>query len=110
MCSYLHYSKNYGGFSSLFSKKSRPAGLYHACFGSSALSQLNFGVGEFRGFKQAGGNKELPMQKRYIVCLTDEERNGALHSVSIWASEFGLSLGQVTCVKNRTKLRQFPSF
>jgi hypothetical protein len=39
------------------------------------LSQLNFGVGEFRGFEQAGGNKEVPMQKRYIVRLTDEERN-----------------------------------
>ncbi len=35
---------------------------------------------------------------------------GALHSVSVWASEFGLSLGQVACVRNRTKSRQFPSF
>ena len=42
---------------------------------SSALSQLNFGVGKFRGFEQAGANKEVPMQKRYIVRLTDEERN-----------------------------------
>jgi hypothetical protein len=42
---------------------------------TSALSQLNFGVGEFRGFEQAGGNKEVPMQNRYIVRLTDEERD-----------------------------------
>ena len=40
-----------------------------------AVSQLNFGVGELRGFEQAGGNKEVPMQKRYIVRLTDEVRN-----------------------------------
>ena len=28
---------------------------------------------------------------------------GALHAVSVWASEFGLSLGQVACPRNRTK-------
>jgi hypothetical protein len=39
------------------------------------LSQLNFGIGEFCGIDQAGGNKEVPMQKRYIVRLTDQERN-----------------------------------
>ena len=34
---------------------------------------------------------------------------GALHSVSVWASEFGLSLGQVACGESPTKSRQFPS-
>ena len=35
---------------------------------------------------------------------------GTLHSVSVWASEFGLSLGQVACARNRTKSRRFLSF
>ena len=33
---------------------------------------------------------------------------GALHSVSIWASEFGLSLGQVTCAEKSNEITAIP--
>ena len=33
---------------------------------------------------------------------------GALHSVSVWASEFGLSLGQVACEEKSTRSRRSP--
>jgi hypothetical protein len=34
---------------------------------------------------------------------------GALHWVSVWASELGLSLGQVACAENPMKSRPFPN-
>ena len=34
---------------------------------------------------------------------------GALHAVSVWASEFGLSLGQIAAPRNRTKSPRFLS-
>src|SRR6202023_796965 len=33
---------------------------------------------------------------------------GALHSVSIWASEFGLSLGQVACAEKSNEITAIP--
>src|SRR5207247_1793613 len=33
---------------------------------------------------------------------------GALHSVSIWASEFGLSLGQVACAEKSSEITAIP--
>ncbi len=33
---------------------------------------------------------------------------GALHSVSVWASEFGLSLGQVACVEKSNEITAIP--
>lgn len=33
---------------------------------------------------------------------------GALHSVSVWASEFGLSLGQVTCAEKSNEITAIP--
>jgi hypothetical protein len=38
-----------------------------------------------------------------------DTQNGlrALHSVTVWASEFGLSLGQVACAEKSMKSRQF---
>jgi predicted transposase YbfD/YdcC len=33
---------------------------------------------------------------------------GALHSVSVWASEFGLSLGQVACAEKSNEIRAIP--
>jgi predicted transposase YbfD/YdcC len=33
---------------------------------------------------------------------------GALHSVSVWASEFGLSLGQVACTEKSNEIRAIP--
>jgi predicted transposase YbfD/YdcC len=33
---------------------------------------------------------------------------GALHSVSVWASEFGLSLGQVACAEKSNKITAIP--
>ena len=33
---------------------------------------------------------------------------GALHSVSVWASEFGLSLGQVACEEKSNEIRAIP--
>jgi hypothetical protein len=42
---------------------------------ANALSQLNFGVGGFCRIDHSVGNKEVPMQKRYIVRLTDQERD-----------------------------------
>ena len=43
---------------------------------------------DFRGRRQDGAAKPRSWQGP-----------GALHSVSVWASEFGLSLGQVACAK-----------
>ena len=37
-----------------------------------------------------------------------QERPGALHSVSIWASEFGLSLGQVACAEKSNEITAIP--
>ena len=34
---------------------------------------------------------------------------GALHSVSVWASEFGLSLGQVACAEKSNEIRDCSS-
>lgn len=33
---------------------------------------------------------------------------GALHSVSVWASEFGLSLGQVACAEKSNEITALP--
>ena len=33
---------------------------------------------------------------------------GALHSVSVWASEFGLSLGQVACAEKSNEITAIP--
>src|SRR5271166_6199455 len=35
---------------------------------------------------------------------------GALHSVSVWASEFGLSLGQVACAEKSNEITAIPEF
>ena len=37
-----------------------------------------------------------------------EEGLGALHSVSVWASEFGLSLGQVACDEKSNEITAIP--
>ena len=42
---------------------------------TSALSQLKIGVGETSATVDDTGNKEAPMNKKYIVRLTDEERD-----------------------------------
>jgi hypothetical protein len=33
---------------------------------------------------------------------------GALHAVSVWASEFGLSLGQVACAEKSNEITAIP--
>ncbi|WP_161625868.1 ISAs1 family transposase, partial [Singulisphaera acidiphila] len=33
---------------------------------------------------------------------------GALHSVSVWASEYGLSLGQVACAEKSNEITAIP--
>jgi predicted transposase YbfD/YdcC len=39
----------------------------------------------------------------------DKKKNlGALHSVSVWASEFGLSLGQVACAEKSNEITAIP--
>jgi hypothetical protein len=37
-----------------------------------------------------------------------KNRSSALHSVSIWDSEFGLSLGQVGCAEKSTEITAIP--
>src|SRR5205814_9301864 len=49
-----------------------------------------------------------------IDCKTGRRRHdrknglGALHSVSVWASEFGLSLGQVACAEKSNEITAIP--
>ena len=45
------------------------------------------------------------------TCRRSHDRKkglGALHSVSIWASEFGLSLGQVACAEKSNEITAIP--
>src|ERR1035441_9442063 len=48
--------------------------IYNACFGTSASPRLRIGVGDFGNCWDTSGHKEVPMNKKYIVRLSDEER------------------------------------
>jgi hypothetical protein len=48
---------------------------------SSALLRLENKVSSIRRIDETAGNKELSMQKKYIVRLTDHERNELLEIV-----------------------------
>ena len=50
----------------------------------------------------AGGRQDLAAQSRSRQGL------GALHSVSVWASEYGLSLGQVACDEKSNEITAIP--
>ena len=42
----------------------------------SVQSNLNLGVAKTVVFRNLGSHKEVPMNKKYLVRLTDEEREG----------------------------------
>jgi predicted transposase YbfD/YdcC len=51
----------------------------------------------------------LPIDGKTARCSHDRTKGrGALHSVSVWASEYGLSLGQVACAEKSNEITAIP--
>ncbi|WP_406698420.1 ISAs1 family transposase [Singulisphaera sp. Ch08] len=55
--------------------------------------------------RPASSNRSWRLMENVAAKSRSQERSRALHSVSVWASEFGLSLGQVACARNPTRSR-----
>ena len=81
----------------------KPA-AFQACF-VNWLNSLRAKAAAATGVEQP----VLPIDGKTLRRSHDRARGlGALHSVSIWASEFGLSLGQVACAEQSIELTAIP--
>jgi predicted transposase YbfD/YdcC len=79
-------------------------GAFQACF-VNWLNSLRATAAAATGEKQpilAVDGKTARRSHDHKKCL------GALHSVSVWASEFGLSLGQVACAEKSNEITAIP--
>lgn len=79
-------------------------GTFQACF-ANWLKSLRAKAAKATGIEQPILAVDGKTARR-----SHDRRNGlgALHSVSIWASEFGLSLGQVACAEKSNEIRAIP--
>src|SRR5271154_763584 len=79
-------------------------GAFRACFGSWLTS--------LRATAAAATSVEQPILAEVgKTARRSHDRKkclGALHSVSVWASEFGLSLGQVACEEKSNEITAIP--
>ncbi len=79
-------------------------GAFQACFGAW-LQSLRTTAAAATGVEQP----VLPIDGKTLRRSHDRKLGlGALHSVSIWASEFGLSLGQVACDEKSNEITAIP--
>jgi predicted transposase YbfD/YdcC len=79
-------------------------GAFQACF-ANWLQSLRAKAAVATGVKQP----VLPVDGKTVRRSHDRKNGlGALHSVSIWASEFGLSLGQVACAEKSNEIPAIP--
>jgi predicted transposase YbfD/YdcC len=79
-------------------------GAFQACF-ASWLNSLRAKAAE-----EAGVDKPIfAVDGKTLRRSHDRNKGlGALHSVSVWASEFGLSLGQVACAEKSNEITAIP--
>ena len=79
-------------------------GAFQACFGNW-LASLRAKAAAAAGVEQP----ILPVDGKTARRSHDRQKGlGALHSVSVWASEFGLSLGQVACAEKSNEITAIP--
>ena len=79
-------------------------GAFQACF-VKWLQSLRTQVAEATGIEQPVMAVDGKTSRR----SHDRSKGlGALHSVSVWASEFGLSLGQVACAEKSNEITAIP--
>jgi predicted transposase YbfD/YdcC len=79
-------------------------GAFQACF-ANWLKSLRAAAAAATGVKQPVLAVDGKTARR-----SHDRKNGlgALHSVSVWASEFGLSLGQVACAEKSNEITAIP--
>jgi predicted transposase YbfD/YdcC len=79
-------------------------GVFRACF-ASRLRSLRTAAAE-----AAGVERPILAVDGKTARRSHDRKNGlgALHSVSVWASEFGLSLGQVACAEKSNEITAIP--
>lgn len=79
-------------------------GAFQACF-ANWLNSLRATAAEMTGVEQPVLAVDGKTARR-----SHDRKNGlgALHSVSVWASEFGLSLGQVACAEKSNEITAIP--
>jgi predicted transposase YbfD/YdcC len=83
--------------------KLKPA-AFQACFGNWLRSLRTEAVAQ-TGVEQP----ILPVDGKTLRRSHDRNNGlGALHSVSVWASEYGLSLGQVACAEKSNEIAAIP--
>src|SRR6266478_5144898 len=81
----------------------KPA-AFQACFGGW-LQSLRTEAGAETGVEQP----VLAVDGKTLRRSHDRDKGlGALHSVSVWASEYGLSLGQVACAEKSNEITAIP--
>jgi predicted transposase YbfD/YdcC len=79
-------------------------GAFQACF-ANWLQSLRAKAAVATGVKQP----VLPVDGKTVRRSHDRKNGlGALHSVSIWASAYGLSLGQVACAEKSNEITAIP--
>jgi predicted transposase YbfD/YdcC len=79
-------------------------GVFQACF-ATWLTSLRAAAAATTGVEQP----ILAVDGKTLRRSHDRKNGlGALHSVSIWASEFGLSLGQVACAEKSNEITAIP--
>jgi predicted transposase YbfD/YdcC len=79
-------------------------GAFQACF-ATWLTSLRAAAAATTGVEQP----ILAVDGKTLRRSHDRKNGlGALHSVSIWASEFGLSLGQVACAEKSNEITAIP--
>jgi predicted transposase YbfD/YdcC len=79
-------------------------GAFQACF-ANWLNSLRATAAEATGVEQP----ILAIDGKTARRSHDRKHGlGALHSVSVWASEFGLSLGQVACAEKSNEITAIP--
>jgi predicted transposase YbfD/YdcC len=79
-------------------------GAFQACF-VNWLQSLRAKAGEATGIEQP----VLAVDGKTARRSHDRNKGlGALHSVSVWASDFGLSLGQVACAEKSNEITAIP--
>ena len=78
---------------------------FRACF-ADWLRSLRTGATAATGVAQP----VLPVDGKTARRSHDRQHGlGALHSVSVWASELGLSLGQVACAEKSNEITAIPA-
>jgi predicted transposase YbfD/YdcC len=79
-------------------------GAFQACF-ATWLQSLRAKVAEATGIEQP----ILAVDGKTLRRSHNRQKGlGALHSVTVWASEFGLSLGQVACAEKSNEITAIP--